>query len=104
LTTHQKAAHRSIVKQTMLQWRPFNEIIDLMKQKETKQKSAQHTSNISMLLSDEEATFSSSSSIVSLSPKSPQQELHYLPYNQQKNMYLPRIFDLEYNFKEIQYH
>lgn len=83
LTTHQKVAHGTTAKRTMLQWRPFNEIPELMKQKKKKQS----------ISSDEE-------SVSSLSPISQDERMidHYFvyPQQQQKPMQLPRIVNMEY--------
>lgn len=91
LTAHQKVAHGSTTKRTMLQWRPFNEIPHLMKQKNKNNKKS------TPILSDEE-------SLSSLSPISQDERVidHYFAYKPQPTTtYLPKIVNMEYIFKEI---
>ncbi|CAO3618298.1 unnamed protein product [Mucor fragilis] len=106
LTTHQKAAHGSIAKRTMLQWRPFNEIPELMK----KQKRQNSISSIGSPMSSQPpsptATCSIASPSPSPSPSSPAPSYHtdyFVPqhYQQKQDTILPRLYGMEYTFKEM---
>ncbi|KAI8981550.1 hypothetical protein BDB01DRAFT_761643 [Pilobolus umbonatus] len=87
LTTHQKVAHGSAMKRTTLQWRPFNEYIDLKK-----------------YANDDSSTVSTASPIQSPVLVATPTNEYFQSFEEESptpTPVLPRGYSMEHTFKEI---